>query len=125
MTLRPVVVPARDVRHDEPRWWCEDGEQIGDDVSHFRVDELHDLTPEDVRDLDRAGWPFLAIVLRDHAEPIRASRPNTMVAIDNDVLEAIRRYARPGDTDGDIIARMVWAATRPGGTVAEPISPGR
>lgn len=39
------------------------------------------------------------------------------VLVRADVLEAIRRYARPGDTDGDIIARMVWAATRPGGSV--------
>lgn len=70
----------------------------------------------------QAVWPSEPTA---KAEPIRASRPNTMVAIDNDVLEAIRRYARPGDTDGDIIARMVWAATSPGGTVAEPISPGR
>ncbi len=73
-TLRPVVVPAADVRPGELRWWCEDGEQIGDDVSHIRVDDLHDLTPEDVRDISD-GWPKLAIVVR----------PDPSMASDQDV----------------------------------------
>jgi len=128
VTLRPVVVPASAVRPDELRWWCEDGEKIGDDVSHFRVDELHDLTPEDVLDLDRAGWPFLAIVVRDDGEPIAEAEQTSdgeAVFLRADVLEVIRGAALPHESDADTIARMVWAATRPGGTVAEPISPGR
>ena len=39
------------------------------------------------------------------------------VLVRTDVIEVIRSYAKPGESDGEVIARLAWAATRPGGSV--------
>ena len=46
------------------------------------------------------------------SHPNKPSRPNTMVAIDNDVLEVIRtKFALPSEDYGEAIARLVWVVT--------------
>ena len=49
-----------------------------------------------------------------HSDPNTPSRQRvqTMVPIDNDVLEVIRRdFALPTEDDGEAIARLVWVVT--------------
>ena len=50
-----------------------------------------------------------------HSDPNKPTHPirvQSMVAIDNDVLEVIRNsFALPTEDDGEAIARLVWVVT--------------
>lgn len=98
------------------------GEQV---TAHEYIRQLEAALMEAADGIAGEGYEVEADRYRSMVVVGRCAHDGEAVFLRADVLEVIRRYARPGDTDGDIIARMVWAATRPGGSVAEPISPGR
>lgn len=63
-----TIIPAADVRPDEPRWWCVDHGQAVTDLAYEidSADDLHTDPPDGM-----PSTPMWAIVYREPVEPAR------------------------------------------------------